>query len=202
MENEFPSALNLTKLPCFSLWHKVMETLPCTLLLIIGTFFQPWEQSRNCSFLHSILAWHFQECWPHFFQSKIQFYSASPMSSLLTSGVWILELSFTAWSLYFNSGPLPWLLHFPSAAAISLWHTCWHLLPLFTEQSPLQSSYPNPHIFSRSPPIRTTRLLCNPPGLQLLINLSQGILFRIFNIFLMWKLLIHWNWTFVEQEAG
>lgn len=74
---------------CDTRWRK-----PCHVLLIIGTSFQPWEQSRNCSFLHSILAWHFQECWPHFFQSKIQPYGASLMSSLLTSGVNSLESAF------------------------------------------------------------------------------------------------------------
>lgn len=116
--------------------------------------------------------------------------------------VWkcILELPFTAWSLHFYSGPLP-----SFCTSISLWHTCWHLLPLFTEQSPLQSSYPNPPIFSRSPPLRTERLLCNPPGLQLPSSKARGNkvpVHIIQKLFLMWEFLIHWNWTFVEQEAG
>lgn len=109
---------------------------------------------------------------------------------------WHLEL--TAWKVH--SGVLLHCLKpllpfrassLSSACPIScrqrcLCYTCWHLLPLDTAQSALQSSYPNPPIFSRSPPSTTNRLLCNPPGLQLpsrkqlRINLTQCILYSFF----------------------
>lgn len=54
-----------------------------------------------------------------------------------------------------------------------LWCTRQYLLVLFTERSPLQSSYPNPHISSTSPPRKTNRLLCKAPGLQLSGGFSE-----------------------------
>lgn len=54
-----------------------------------------------------------------------------------------------------------------------LWYTCQHLPALCTEQSPLQSSYPNPPTSSRFPPLRTNRLLCKTPGLQLPSEFSE-----------------------------
>lgn len=168
-----------------------METLPCTcyslqeLLFSLGnnletavfcTAFLP-DISRNAGLISSRAKYNLMvPAWCHL--------------------CWHPEL--TAWKVH--SGALlhclkPLLLlrafSLASACPISckqccLWHTCWHLLPLFTEQIPLQSSYPNPPIFSRAPPFRTNRILCNPPDLQLPsskqlgINLSQCISFRSF----------------------